>query len=128
MIARGSAMMPVLMWLTVVLVALAASYWYMSRLTADKSDFERLSSDVSALRKLVDAGCDSSYYRVSFNPLTEHGDLNVSTDVICMSSGRLKRCEYPVCPIDLTPAQIGLDAVSELVVTKDATGIVVSSK
>ncbi|MDO8624980.1 MAG: hypothetical protein Q7R47_02770 [Candidatus Diapherotrites archaeon] len=121
--AKGSSVIPIVVWLTVLVVTLAASYWYVSRLSTEKTDLERIQNDVSSLRQMVDDGCQSSFYRVSFNPFTEQGDLFVHGHQICISLRKLSRCQEPVCRLVLKDANIDLLQIKQLVVVKNGNQV-----
>ncbi|MBS3061633.1 MAG: hypothetical protein J4215_03555 [Candidatus Diapherotrites archaeon] len=122
--ARGSSVIPVFVWITILIVTIAASYWYLSKFSSEKNDFEKIQNDLTILRKMVDDGCQSVYYQVSFNPVTETGDLNITKNAICMNLRTLSRCQTPVCVHPLTDANINLSDIRQITVIKNDTNTI----
>ncbi len=118
--AKGD-IFPLFSWLGIVLITLIIGYWFFSNFFVEKDLHERMENDLRNIRTMVDDACETKYYKASYNPFIEDGQLEIDISQMCIKTGNLKKCRNVLCE-RLPPNTIQIDLASLINVIVEKSG------
>jgi len=106
-------------WIGIVLIALIIGYWFFANFFVEKEPLERMENDLRNIRTMVDAACETEYYKAKYNQFTEDGNLEVGKGRLCIKTGKLERCRTVLCErLPLQEIQLDLADLTNVIVEK----------